>query len=194
MKYKIELNKKAQKFIKSQPRNQQERILKAVSKLPDGDVKALSGNSNAYRLRVGNYRVIYEINNDILLITIVDVGNRVVPLDRELIQECLKWNHFGINPGIIDDHFKKCRKNSELPYFKFHSLRHYFASELHAQGIPDKYIAEIGGWENVETLQRIYQHTLKDHADELTKKILNVFAYSNSKNKSDCNSKSEKQA
>lgn len=54
MKYKIELNKKAQKFIKSQPRNQQERILKAVSKLPDGDVKALSGNSNAYRLRVGN--------------------------------------------------------------------------------------------------------------------------------------------
>lgn len=40
MKYKIELNKKAQKFIKSQPRNQQERILKAVSKLPDGDVKA----------------------------------------------------------------------------------------------------------------------------------------------------------
>ena len=72
MKYKIELNKKAQKFIKSQPRNQQERILKAVSKLPDGDVKALSGNSNA----VGNYRVIYEINNDILLITIVDVGNR----------------------------------------------------------------------------------------------------------------------
>lgn len=76
MKYKIELNKKAQKFIKSQPRNQQERILKAVSKLPDGDVKVLSGNSNAYRLRVGNYRVIYEINNDILLITIVDVGNR----------------------------------------------------------------------------------------------------------------------
>lgn len=116
------------------------------------------------------------------------------PLDRELIQECLKWNHFGINPGIIDDHFKKCRKNSELPYFKFHSLRHYFASELHAQGIPDKYIAEIGGWENVETLQRIYQHTLKDHADELTKKILNVFAYSNSKNKSDRNSKSEKPA
>lgn len=102
--------------------------------------------------------------------------------------------YIGINPGIIDDHFKKCRKNSELPYFKFHSLRHYFASELHAQGIPDKYIAEIGGWENVETLQRIYQHTLKDHADELTKKILNVFAYSNSKNKSDCNSKSEKQA
>lgn len=76
IKYKIELNKKAQKFIKSQPRNQQERILKVVSKLPDGDVKALSGNSNAYRLRVGNYRVIYEINNDILLITIVDVGNR----------------------------------------------------------------------------------------------------------------------
>lgn len=76
MKYKIELSKKAKKFIKSQPRNQQERILKAVSKLPDGDIKALAGSSNAYRLRVGNYRVIYEIDNNILLITVVDIGNR----------------------------------------------------------------------------------------------------------------------
>lgn len=121
-------------------------------------------------------------------------GNRTIPLDREIIKECLNWKHWGCNPNIIDNHFRKCRNKAGLPYFKFHALRHYFASELHAQGIPDKYIAEIGGWENVETLQRIYQHTLKDHADELTKKILNVFAYSNSKNKSDRNSKSEKQA
>lgn len=76
MNYKIELTKKARKFIKSQPRNQQERILKAVYQLPQGDIKALSGIKNAYRLRVGDYRVIYEIDHDILLITVIDVGNR----------------------------------------------------------------------------------------------------------------------
>ena len=43
MKYRIEINKKAQKFIKSQPRNQQERLLAAIYKLPEGDVKALAG-------------------------------------------------------------------------------------------------------------------------------------------------------
>ena len=41
MNYKIELTKKSRKFIKSQPRNQQERILKAINKLPQGDIKAL---------------------------------------------------------------------------------------------------------------------------------------------------------
>lgn len=76
MKYRIELKKKPQKFIKSQPPKQQERLLKAISKLPDGDVKALSGFKDVYRLRVGDYRVIYEIRNDILLITVVNIGNR----------------------------------------------------------------------------------------------------------------------
>lgn len=76
MNYKIELTKKSRKFIKSQPRNHQERILKAINKLPQGDIKALSGTKNAYRLRVGDYRVIYEIDHDVLLITVVDVGNR----------------------------------------------------------------------------------------------------------------------
>lgn len=76
MNYKIELTKKSRKFIKEQPRNQQERILKAIYKLPQGDIKSLSGVKDVYRLRIGDYRVIYEINNDILLITVVDIGNR----------------------------------------------------------------------------------------------------------------------
>lgn len=76
MKYRIELTKKAQKFIRSQQPKQQERIVQAIYKLPQGDVKALVGKSNVYRLRVGNYRIIYELDNDILLITVVDVGNR----------------------------------------------------------------------------------------------------------------------
>lgn len=76
MKYRIELNKKSQKFIKSQPPKQQERLIKAIYKLPEGDVKALAGFNNVYRLRVGDYRVIYEKYDDMLLITVVNVGNR----------------------------------------------------------------------------------------------------------------------
>ena len=76
MKYRIEIKKRAQKFIKVQPRNQQERLLKAIYKLPEGDIKPLTGYENVFRLRVGDYRVIYELHNDILLITVVNVGNR----------------------------------------------------------------------------------------------------------------------
>ena len=76
MKYRIEIKKKAQKFIKAQPSNKQERLLKAICKLPEGDIKPLTGYENVFRLRVGDYRVIYELRNDILLITVVNVGNR----------------------------------------------------------------------------------------------------------------------
>ena len=76
MKYQIELLKKARKFIKAQPPKQQERKLKAIYKIPDGDIKPLSGQKNAYRLRVGDFRIIYEIDDSVLLITVVNVGNR----------------------------------------------------------------------------------------------------------------------
>ncbi len=77
MQYRIEIDKKAAKFISKQPRDQKERILKAIYKLPyQGDIKALQGNNGYYRLRVGDYRIIYTLNNDILLVKVVAVGNR----------------------------------------------------------------------------------------------------------------------
>ena len=79
------------------------------------------------------------------------------------------------------------RKKADIPLFSFHKLRHYFASELHARGIPDKYIAEVGGWETVEMLQRIYQHTLRDKQEEISQKIVNVFDSNFKKCNTKCN-------
>lgn len=77
MQYKIEIEKKAVKFIAKQPKNQRVRILTAIYKLPtDGDIKAMQGYCDYYRLRVGDYRVIYTVNEDILLVRVVEIGNR----------------------------------------------------------------------------------------------------------------------
>ncbi|WP_330655486.1 type II toxin-antitoxin system RelE family toxin [Butyricicoccus intestinisimiae] len=51
-------------------------MLRAISKLPEGDVKQLQGNDGLFRLRVGTYRVIYTIDNNRLVITVIDAGNR----------------------------------------------------------------------------------------------------------------------
>ncbi len=39
-------------------------------------VKKLQGEENTYRIRIGDYRVIYDIFDDILLVKIIDVGHR----------------------------------------------------------------------------------------------------------------------
>lgn len=77
MKYKIEIEKRAQKFIKKIPLTDRERVLKAIYKLPEGtDVRKLKGNKELYRLRIGTYRIIYTIDNGRLVVIVIDAGNR----------------------------------------------------------------------------------------------------------------------
>ena len=46
----------------------------AVNPRPQG-YKKLKG-TNAYRIRCGNYRIIYEIHDNIVTIVVIDVGHR----------------------------------------------------------------------------------------------------------------------
>ena len=75
MKYTIIYKKKALKFIQKQPKDQQKRIITAINNLPEGDIIPVE-TTNYYRLRVGGYRVFFTIDNNILKIVIVNVGNR----------------------------------------------------------------------------------------------------------------------
>jgi mRNA interferase RelE/StbE len=56
------------------------RIMQAVVALEDEPrppgCKKLRGLKNSYRIRIGDYRVLYDILDDRLLITVVSVGHR----------------------------------------------------------------------------------------------------------------------
>ena len=69
----INYSKQAIKFLGKQDKPTRIRIVEAISKLPQGDVKKLQGQES-YRLRVGDYRVIFDKNGDILYIE--KIGNR----------------------------------------------------------------------------------------------------------------------
>jgi len=57
----IKWSRRAFKALKSLSKSDQVRIVQAVEKLPNGDVKALKGGlKGLYRLRVGDWRVIFE--------------------------------------------------------------------------------------------------------------------------------------
>ena len=77
MKYQIKIEKDAQKFLKKLPRPDETRVLKAIAKLPDeGDRKQMKGHPDFFRLRVGDYRIIYTVDNGQLIVRVVDAGNR----------------------------------------------------------------------------------------------------------------------
>ena len=75
--YKIVIKKAAQKFIDKQPPKQQERIITAIKKLPyEGDISTYKAHEGYFRLRVGNYRIIYKTEHNILTIIITNADNR----------------------------------------------------------------------------------------------------------------------
>lgn len=79
MKYEIKLKKSALKQLSKLDKKQAQRILIKVYLLADNPfpsgAEQLSGQK-AYRIRVGDYRVIYLVHNKQLLIYVVRVGHR----------------------------------------------------------------------------------------------------------------------
>ena len=67
----IEYSKDASKHINQLDKLTKKRIREAIVKLPTGDIRKLVGYKTDYRLRVGDYRVLFSREFDI--ITIKDV-------------------------------------------------------------------------------------------------------------------------
>ena len=101
-------------------------------------------------------------------------GTRFVPLPPKVIK-IIRTGIPAPNPDTISHQFTRELDKCGLPHFTFHSLRHYYASTLHALNVPDKYIMLNGGWENKQVLQNIYQHALSDKAQMENIKIINFF-------------------
>ena len=77
MNYQIVIDKPAMKFLEKQPLQQRERLLKAIYLLPsEGDIEPMTGREGLFRLRVGAYRVIYTVENHILTVRVLTIGNR----------------------------------------------------------------------------------------------------------------------
>ena len=75
--YRIVLKKPAKKFIDRLPLNEKRRIVAAIERLPNGeDIKWLKGYDGLFRLRVGDYRILYTVDHGKLIVCVVDAGNR----------------------------------------------------------------------------------------------------------------------
>ena len=78
--YEIRFTRAAERGLASLPRPDQRRVDDAILGLagdphPPGS-KKLRGAGDLYRMRVGDYRVLYTVEDDRLVVVVVDVGNR----------------------------------------------------------------------------------------------------------------------
>lgn len=76
MRYTIKYEKDCVKYLKKLDRNTQVRIIKAINQLPFGNVKKLQGSFADYRLRVGDYRIIFNKDDENILISIIKIAPR----------------------------------------------------------------------------------------------------------------------
>jgi len=78
-KYKLKVKKSAEKELVKIPKRELIKIINKIQSLsddphPEGSIKL--SNQEKYRLRVGNYRVLYKVEDNILTIFIVKIGHR----------------------------------------------------------------------------------------------------------------------
>ncbi|MHC4247899.1 MAG: type II toxin-antitoxin system RelE family toxin [Planctomycetota bacterium] len=80
MSYEIRIKASALKAIKKLERRIRARIAARIVELADGPrargCKRLAGPDSFYRVRVGDYRIVYEVSDDVLVVLVLKVGHR----------------------------------------------------------------------------------------------------------------------
>jgi mRNA interferase RelE/StbE len=78
--YRIEIKNSAAKSLKKIPKADRIRIIEKIDSFADiltnPETTKLKGNNPFHRVRVGDYRIVYEIQEDILVILVVKIGHR----------------------------------------------------------------------------------------------------------------------
>ncbi|MFC1482569.1 type II toxin-antitoxin system RelE/ParE family toxin [Myxococcota bacterium] len=78
--YRVQLTRAAARDLRGLPRGGQRRIDAAIMSLaehprPPGCVK-LRGADDLYRVRVGDYRIVYQIEDEVLTVLVIRIGHR----------------------------------------------------------------------------------------------------------------------
>ena len=80
MKYRIEVKRSAAKALKKIPKPDQKRISEKIDNLaenlPNPDTTKMKGNNPFHKIRIGDYRIVYEIQDNVLLLLIIKIGHR----------------------------------------------------------------------------------------------------------------------
>lgn len=80
MSYHIDLTRRAAKSLDAIDKPQRRRVMAVIDRLAENPRPAqcvkLSGQHNEWRVRAGDYRVVYQVHDNRLLVLVVEIGHR----------------------------------------------------------------------------------------------------------------------
>ncbi|MBB6215633.1 integrase [Anaerosolibacter carboniphilus] len=160
-------------------------LLAAWCGLRRGEIFALKWDDidwKKFTLRIDESRSISEegyidkkpkSKNGLRTIVVPEYLIRVLELYRKSLKKITE-RIFPIRPDHFSSYFAKMVKTRNLPSIRFHDLRHYHASWLYKQGIPDHYAAQRLG-HDIHVLKGIYQHLDMDVKSDIDNLIRSNF-------------------
>jgi mRNA interferase RelE/StbE len=78
--YRIEFSHRAAKAYRILPEDARRRIEPKIDSLAENPrppgVRKIEGEETAYRVRVGDYRIVYEVHDRVLIVMVLNVGHR----------------------------------------------------------------------------------------------------------------------
>lgn len=77
------------------------------------------------------------------------------------------------HPGGITKHLEKVEDKLGIPRFPLHKLRHYFASQMSALGVPEADILKMGGWETDHVMKSVYRHSMMEKEENAKREAAN---------------------
>lgn len=112
-----------------------------------------------------NKALVINSNNELVIkpLTKTTDGMRTIPIPQSLADE-IRQNGFiiDVQPHMLVKTLHDYQKELNIPLFRFHDLRHYFASYAHELGISDADILASGGWKSDYTMKRVYRHAMEE--------------------------------
>ena len=148
-------------------------MLAAFCGMRRGEICAIDRINTDNTITVNKTQVISETGSYVIKpYAKTSAGNRTVFLP-DFVAKTIR-NHknpiIEVNIGTLTKRFDDLKSEKGIR-FRFHDLRHFYASLLMSEGIPDKYVVERIGHSTDNMLKTVYQHTLKEKQKEIDKQV-----------------------
>ena len=101
-----------------------------------------------------------------------DESNRTIRIPQSLADEITAAGMiYDGDPKGLNKNLHRIQKQLDIPSFRFHDLRHYFASYASTLGIPEADIMAMGGWKSDHVFKSIYRDSLQESRLKSMEKI-----------------------